>query len=192
MNDVTGCVAKCDQGDGSTAASDKYRKCQDTCISSFIVTSGTAAPGGGYTTAGQSATNTASGMSISTATSTIYCLGLLCLLNHDVWARPTQRKGCTVQPRPDSSSAEAGFMATTPSIAGPANAPRVDMTYTYILTNKWGIATKLELSTMASFGLSSSIILPLAVITSPLYPQLLVFVITRHAQLRNSANMSSL
>ncbi|KAF2435649.1 hypothetical protein EJ08DRAFT_567973, partial [Tothia fuscella] len=45
MIDTTDCVAKCDQGDGSTAASDAYRKCQDACISSFIITSGTAAPG---------------------------------------------------------------------------------------------------------------------------------------------------
>jgi len=54
MGDVTDCVAKCDQGDGSTEASNKYGKCRDACISSFIITSGTAAPGGVYTTAGQS------------------------------------------------------------------------------------------------------------------------------------------
>jgi hypothetical protein len=51
VNATTDCVAKCDQGDGSTAASDAYRKCRDACISSYIITSGTAAPGGAYSTA---------------------------------------------------------------------------------------------------------------------------------------------
>jgi hypothetical protein len=51
VNATTDCVAKCDQGDGSAAASQAYAKCRDACISSYIITSGTAAPGGAYTTA---------------------------------------------------------------------------------------------------------------------------------------------
>lgn len=51
-NATTDCVAKCDQGDGSTAASQAYSKCRDACISSYIITmpGNTAAPGGEYTT----------------------------------------------------------------------------------------------------------------------------------------------
>jgi hypothetical protein len=51
MNSTTDCVAQCDQGDGSAAASEAYAKCRDGCISSYIIVSGTAAPGGDYTTA---------------------------------------------------------------------------------------------------------------------------------------------
>lgn len=51
MGLVTDCVANCDQGDGSTAASEAYGRCRDSCLASYIITSGTAAPGGAYTTA---------------------------------------------------------------------------------------------------------------------------------------------
>ena len=51
MNQTTNCVAQCDQGDGSKSASDAYAACRNACISSYIITSGTAAPGGAYTTA---------------------------------------------------------------------------------------------------------------------------------------------
>jgi len=60
MDSTTDCVAKCDQGDGSKAASDKYAACRNACISSYIITSGTAAPGGAYTTAGASGKSDAS------------------------------------------------------------------------------------------------------------------------------------
>jgi hypothetical protein len=56
MGALTNCVAECDQGDGSKAASDKYGACRDACISSYIITSGSAAPGGAYTTAGKPVT----------------------------------------------------------------------------------------------------------------------------------------
>ncbi|RMZ66678.1 anchored cell wall 4 [Pyrenophora seminiperda CCB06] len=36
------CAAKCDQGDGSTAASQKYAKCVDSCINSLFPSSQTA------------------------------------------------------------------------------------------------------------------------------------------------------
>jgi len=54
MNDTTSCVANCDQGDGSAQASNAYAACRNACISSYIITTGTDAPGGAYTTAGQS------------------------------------------------------------------------------------------------------------------------------------------
>ena len=38
MNDVTDCVASCDQGDGSEKASQAYSACRDKCISSYITT----------------------------------------------------------------------------------------------------------------------------------------------------------
>jgi len=44
MNLVTSCVADCDQGDGSAAASAAYATCRNACISSYIITSGTAVP----------------------------------------------------------------------------------------------------------------------------------------------------
>ena len=53
MNDTTSCVAACDQGDGSAQASNAYAACRNACISSYIITSGTGAPGGAYSTAGQ-------------------------------------------------------------------------------------------------------------------------------------------
>ncbi|KAF2403986.1 hypothetical protein EJ06DRAFT_527566 [Trichodelitschia bisporula] len=53
MNATTDCVAKCDQGDGTAEATNRYSECRDRCISSYIITSGTAAPGGVYSTAGK-------------------------------------------------------------------------------------------------------------------------------------------
>jgi hypothetical protein len=62
MNLTTSCVANCDQGDGSPAATAAYTACMNACISSYIISTGTAAPGGGYSTAGV----TPSGVSAST------------------------------------------------------------------------------------------------------------------------------
>jgi hypothetical protein len=50
VNLTNQCVAACDQGDGSAAASNRYAECRNACIASYIITSGTAAPGGAYTT----------------------------------------------------------------------------------------------------------------------------------------------
>jgi len=72
MNATTDCVAKCDQGDGSKAASDKYAACRNACISSYIITSGTAAPGGAYTTKlapGQSSPSAASAATTAASSS---------------------------------------------------------------------------------------------------------------------------
>lgn len=80
MNAMTDCAGKCDQGDGSTAASDAFRKCQDACISSYIITSGTAAPGGQYTTAGiaaLSAIASASGSAGMSHVSLVYVCSLV-------------------------------------------------------------------------------------------------------------------
>jgi hypothetical protein len=77
---TTDCVAACDQGDGSTAASEAYAKCLNGCISSYIITSGTAAPGGEYTTAGISATGaaaSASGTAAGSGASGQYTLTIL-------------------------------------------------------------------------------------------------------------------
>jgi hypothetical protein len=63
MNDTTSCVAACDQGDGSAQASNAYAACRNACISSYIITSGTAAPGGAYSTAGQTPAASAAGPS---------------------------------------------------------------------------------------------------------------------------------
>jgi hypothetical protein len=65
MGALTNCVAECDQGDGSKEASDKYGACRDACISSYIITSGSAAPGGAYTTAGMT-----SGVQVSLTSTT--------------------------------------------------------------------------------------------------------------------------
>jgi len=62
MNLTTNCVANCDQGDGSPAATAAYAACMNGCISSYIILTGTAAPGGDYSTAGV----TPSGVSAST------------------------------------------------------------------------------------------------------------------------------
>uniref|UniRef100_L2FT91 Uncharacterized protein n=1 Tax=Colletotrichum fructicola (strain Nara gc5) TaxID=1213859 RepID=L2FT91_COLFN len=40
INKTTECVAACDQGDGSAAATEKFAKCRDGCISEYYFTSG--------------------------------------------------------------------------------------------------------------------------------------------------------
>jgi len=57
MNSATECVAKCDQGDGSQAATDRYALCRNNCLSSFI-TLGTTAVAATGTGAGASPTGT--------------------------------------------------------------------------------------------------------------------------------------
>lgn len=69
MNDTTNCVASCDQGDGSKAATDAYTACRNACISSYIILTGTAAPGGSYTTALAPGQSTPSGASAGTTAS---------------------------------------------------------------------------------------------------------------------------
>jgi len=73
MNDTTTCVANCDQGDGSAQASNAYAACRNACISSYIITSGTEAPGGAYSTAGQAppASATATGSSKNASASAV-------------------------------------------------------------------------------------------------------------------------
>jgi len=60
MNGVTDCVAKCDQGDGSAAATNAYAVCRNSCISSYIVLTGTNSPVASSTSAGQSGPKSAS------------------------------------------------------------------------------------------------------------------------------------
>jgi len=51
--ETTQCAEKCDQGDGSPAATEKYSQCVQACISSYFPTSQTvaAAPGGSQSAA---------------------------------------------------------------------------------------------------------------------------------------------
>jgi hypothetical protein len=44
--ETTECAEKCDQGDGSPAATEKYSQCVQACIASFFPSSQTAAVGG--------------------------------------------------------------------------------------------------------------------------------------------------
>lgn len=59
--DTNECAAKCDQGDGSPEATDKYAKCQQDCFYSLFPSSQTIAPfapGGASTAAGAAASAT--------------------------------------------------------------------------------------------------------------------------------------
>jgi hypothetical protein len=92
MNLTTQCVANCDQGDGSAAATNAYTACRNACISSYIILSGTAAPGGPYTTAGQAGNATATTTGGSTAKSggklleyNLLSFVLTCLFSFYVW-----------------------------------------------------------------------------------------------------------
>jgi hypothetical protein len=68
MNLVTGCVANCDQGDGSAEASAAYASCRNACISSYIITSGTAVPTGDASTALVAGTTVVGGSTLTTGT----------------------------------------------------------------------------------------------------------------------------
>jgi len=69
------CAAKCDQGDGSTAASQKYAQCVDSCINSLFPSSQTAfngapaaagpSPASGAASSAASATGSAGGAGTS-------------------------------------------------------------------------------------------------------------------------------
>jgi hypothetical protein len=60
--DTNECAAKCDQGDGSTEASNKYSQCVQSCINSLFPSSQTAfGPGAGANGASGSATVAPSG-----------------------------------------------------------------------------------------------------------------------------------
>lgn len=62
------CAAKCDQGDGSTAASQAYAKCVDSCINSLFPSSQTAFVGNGGVAAASSGTPSGTGSVKATAT----------------------------------------------------------------------------------------------------------------------------
>lgn len=67
INKTTECVAACDQGDGSAAATEKFAKCRDGCISEYYFTSGgTPNPTG----SSGSGSGSGSGNSASAATAT--------------------------------------------------------------------------------------------------------------------------
>lgn len=81
VNATTECVANCDQGDGTPAATDKYAPCMDKCVSAQFysstlgsngsggaATAGSGSGSGSSQTAGSSSTATATGASGSSAT----------------------------------------------------------------------------------------------------------------------------
>jgi hypothetical protein len=77
MNQTTECVAQCDQGDGSAAATQKYTACRNNCISSYILI-GTTAHTPATTASATSApnvntinTSTLTGSALSAASSSI-------------------------------------------------------------------------------------------------------------------------
>lgn len=58
--DTNECVAKCDQGDGSKEATDKYTECRNACIASIFPSTQTIAPFGPGGVASNAASATAS------------------------------------------------------------------------------------------------------------------------------------
>ncbi|KAA8896121.1 hypothetical protein FN846DRAFT_966224 [Sphaerosporella brunnea] len=73
VNATTACAAKCDQGDGSKAATEKYAACQQDCIKKYFFSSGangaTATDAATGTTAAATATGTGTSKA-ATATGT--------------------------------------------------------------------------------------------------------------------------
>ncbi|KAH7123957.1 hypothetical protein B0J11DRAFT_506998 [Dendryphion nanum] len=67
--DTNECVAKCDQGDGSKEATEKYGQCRDACIASIFPSTQTIAPfaPGGVASNAASATNAAGSAAASGA-----------------------------------------------------------------------------------------------------------------------------
>jgi hypothetical protein len=60
--DTTQCAMKCDQGDGSPAATKKYAECQQACIASYFPTTQTAVAAAGSSSGAVSTGSVASGM----------------------------------------------------------------------------------------------------------------------------------
>jgi len=67
--DTTQCAMKCDQGDGTPAATAAYAKCQQACIASFFPTSQTIAANAASVAASSAASGTASGAEASSKAS---------------------------------------------------------------------------------------------------------------------------
>jgi hypothetical protein len=67
-NLLTTCVGNCDQGDGSAEASAAYASCRNACISSYIITSGTAAPSGDISTPVVAGATVTGGSTLTTGT----------------------------------------------------------------------------------------------------------------------------
>lgn len=76
MNQTTNCVAQCDQGDGTAAATQKYTTCRNNCISSYILigTAQTTSTKAGTTSTANAKTintSTLTGSALSAASSSI-------------------------------------------------------------------------------------------------------------------------
>jgi len=78
VDQTTQCAMKCDQGDGSPAATEKYSQCVQACIASYFPTSQTVAAGpagSGVASSGASATGSAAGAASSGAAKTASATG---------------------------------------------------------------------------------------------------------------------
>jgi len=75
INQTTQCAANCDQGDGSPAATEKYAKCQQACIYSIFLTTGSPATGAPAATgaAGSGSAGSAAGTTTGTAARACKC-----------------------------------------------------------------------------------------------------------------------
>lgn len=80
------CAAKCDQGDGSTEASEAFRKCVDSCINSLFPSSQTVFGAGPAPAAASGASAGASGANSANPTATSGRLQSTVLLYISNWA----------------------------------------------------------------------------------------------------------
>ncbi|KAF8850437.1 hypothetical protein BDZ45DRAFT_679796 [Acephala macrosclerotiorum] len=70
VNQTDDCVAKCDQGDGSSSANSAYASCLNGCISSYYPTTQTVNVGGSSVTSVAAGTTTGTGKATGTGTAT--------------------------------------------------------------------------------------------------------------------------
>ena len=77
--ETTECAAKCDQGDGSKEATDKYSECVQSCIASLFPSSqtGSLIPGGGAAPASSAAAATGTGANSANPTASTASTGTL-------------------------------------------------------------------------------------------------------------------
>ncbi|TDZ12936.1 hypothetical protein C8034_v005177 [Colletotrichum sidae] len=68
VNKTTECVADCDQGDGSAAATERFAKCRDDCISKYYFTAGGTPAATGAAGGSGSGSGSGSGASAASAT----------------------------------------------------------------------------------------------------------------------------
>ncbi|ORY00224.1 hypothetical protein BCR34DRAFT_638345 [Clohesyomyces aquaticus] len=69
--DTNACAYKCDQGDGSPAATEKYGQCLQSCYASFFPSSQTLAPAAGASNAASHAASNAASATVTTGAQSI-------------------------------------------------------------------------------------------------------------------------